>query len=312
MLNHRQIEIFRTLIQTQNITQAAERFFTSQPTISRELARIEQLVGFILFERKNGRIHPTESALVLYKEVIASYVGLEKINQSIENLKLNRFSYFELCCQPFLSNQFITTVITNFLKLNPDIQLVLRTLETPFIESELSQQKFHLRFIESNEAPQGTESLCKLITQQVCILPRHHYLKSKSKLTLQDFHNENLISLSKVDPYQQDIDLILHNSNIQPIQKIEADQVHTICNMVVQGLGISIINPLTALEYSSELIIKPLNIDLPYYVNLVQAMHRPYSNLIKDMAHSSMFILDQITNSLIQNHKIKANMIIKS
>ncbi|MFY7942146.1 MAG: LysR family transcriptional regulator, partial [Burkholderiaceae bacterium] len=49
MLSHRHIEVFRALMTTGSVTAAAQALFTSQPTVSRELARMEQLTGLPLF-----------------------------------------------------------------------------------------------------------------------------------------------------------------------------------------------------------------------------------------------------------------------
>src|ERR1700744_4291610 len=62
-LTHRHIEVFRALMTAGSVTKAAEMLFTSQPTVSRELARMEQSIGFPLFERLHGRLRPTLSAL---------------------------------------------------------------------------------------------------------------------------------------------------------------------------------------------------------------------------------------------------------
>ena len=44
-LHHRQIQIFRTIMLHGNLSRAAQLSQTSQPTLSRELARLEQVLG---------------------------------------------------------------------------------------------------------------------------------------------------------------------------------------------------------------------------------------------------------------------------
>ncbi|WP_141287755.1 LysR family transcriptional regulator, partial [Ideonella azotifigens] len=73
-LTHRQVEVFRAVMTTGHVTRAAELLHSSQPTVSRELARLEQVLGLALFERVKGRLRPTVRALALLEEVEQSYV----------------------------------------------------------------------------------------------------------------------------------------------------------------------------------------------------------------------------------------------
>ena len=75
-LTHRLVEVFRAVMRTGHVTRAAELLHTSQPTVSRELARLEQVLGLVLFERVKGRLRPTAQAQVLLEEVDRSYEGL--------------------------------------------------------------------------------------------------------------------------------------------------------------------------------------------------------------------------------------------
>ncbi|MBC7209127.1 MAG: LysR family transcriptional regulator, partial [Pseudomonas sp.] len=62
-LTIRHIEVFRAIMAAGSVTGAARLLFTSQPTVSRELARMEQVTGLNLFEREGGRLTPTAQAL---------------------------------------------------------------------------------------------------------------------------------------------------------------------------------------------------------------------------------------------------------
>ncbi|MCI8422259.1 MAG: LysR family transcriptional regulator [Lawsonibacter sp.] len=49
-----EIEAFLSVVQTGNITKAAEHLYISQPALSRRLKALEQELGYTLFERKKG------------------------------------------------------------------------------------------------------------------------------------------------------------------------------------------------------------------------------------------------------------------
>ncbi len=50
-VNLRHIEIFHAVMTAGSLTEAAHLLHTSQPTVSRELARFEKVIGLKLFER---------------------------------------------------------------------------------------------------------------------------------------------------------------------------------------------------------------------------------------------------------------------
>lgn len=74
-VNLRHIEIFHAVMTTGNLTEAARMLHTSQPTVSRELARFEKVLGLTLFERARGRLQPTVQGLRLFEEVQRSWYG---------------------------------------------------------------------------------------------------------------------------------------------------------------------------------------------------------------------------------------------
>lgn len=78
-VNLRHIEIFHAIMTAGNLTEAARMLHTSQPTVSRELARFEKVLGLTLFERSRGRLHPTVQGLRLFEEVQRSWYGLDRI-----------------------------------------------------------------------------------------------------------------------------------------------------------------------------------------------------------------------------------------
>lgn len=74
-VNLRHIEIFHAVMTAGNLTEAARLLHTSQPTVSRELARFEKVLGLTLFERTRGRLHPTVQGYACSKRYNAPGMG---------------------------------------------------------------------------------------------------------------------------------------------------------------------------------------------------------------------------------------------
>ncbi|MCP9174352.1 LysR family transcriptional regulator [Acinetobacter baumannii] len=263
---------------------AAEVLYTSQPTVSRELARIEYQIGFQLFERQKGRLKPTQEAFVIFKELKNSRVGLDRVNKLVDDLKQKELGELSICCLPFLTNSFIANVIKTFCTVNKEISFTVVPLESPYIESDLSSQIYNLGLTETDHVPTGTSLVKKYEFQEVCIVPIDHQLANQNCITPFDLANENFISLAKDDHYRNHIDRIFHKHNVKRNMLIETSNASSACAMVNNGLGISILNPITALEayrHGYKLKIKKFSIPIFFNISVIQPIYRPNSLLIK-------------------------------
>lgn len=88
-VNLRHIEIFHAVMTAGSLTEAAHLLHTSQPTVSRELARFEKVIGLKLFERIRGRLHPTVQGLRLFEEVQRSWYGLDRIVSAAKSARVS-------------------------------------------------------------------------------------------------------------------------------------------------------------------------------------------------------------------------------
>lgn len=63
---------------------------------------------------------------------------------------------------------------------------------------------------------------------------------------------------------------------------VETHSAASICAMVRAGVGIAVVNPLTALDYAdSGIVIRRFSISVPFTVSLIRPLHRPASALVE-------------------------------
>lgn len=115
----RHIEIFHAVMTTGNLTEAAALLQTSQPTVSRELARCEKLFNLQLFERVRGRLHPTAQGLRLFEEVQRSYYGLDRIINAAAGIRQFEQAQLSIVCLPVFSQSLLPAVCQPFYSIIP-------------------------------------------------------------------------------------------------------------------------------------------------------------------------------------------------
>lgn len=301
MVTHRHIEIFHAVMTSGSLTAAASLLNTSQPTVSRELARFEKLTGLQLFTRLRGRLHPTVQGLRLFEEVQRSWYGLDRIINTAEGLRQFRQGELSVVCLPVFSQSLLPSLCQHFLQRYPEVSLTITPQESPLLEEWLSAQRHDLGLTESSSAPAGTTLVPLLTLNEVCVLPAGHPLAAKATLTPQDFAGENYISLSRTDSYRQLLDALFHEHQIQRRMVMETHSAASVCAMVKAGVGISVVNPLTALDYAeSGVVVRRFSLDVPFTVSLVRPQHRPASALADAFSEHLLAGVPHFTQRLCQ------------
>ncbi|PCE32646.1 LysR family transcriptional regulator [Burkholderia ubonensis] len=279
-LTHRHIEVFRALMVTGSATRAAEMLYTSQPTVSRELARMERIVGFALFERAHGRLRPTMAALTLFDDVRLAYVGLERVAATAARLREFRDGQLSVIALPAFSHAILPGACRRFHAVHAGVSVSVATQESPVLEEWLTAQRYDLGLTEHDVAPAGTVLTPLFEADEVCVLPDGHPLLAKRTIELADLADRPFVSLSLNDPYRIMIDEAFAQLGVAPRSVVETPSAVSVCAFVRQGLGAAIVNPLTALDFAGrDLQIRPLARSFPYRVSVIVPEHRPKSLL---------------------------------
>ena len=272
-ITHRQLTMFRAIMLHGNLSRAADVVASSQPTLSRELARLEQLLGFALFDRVQGRLRPTVRALALLQEVERSFVGLDQIAARAEALRDLSSGRLRLACLPALAHALVPHALKLLARSHPDLAVSVCPEESPWLEQALSEQRFDAGLSETTQAPAGVVLRTILQANEVAVLPQGHRLAARAVLLPGDFEGERFISLAPGDPYRAQIDRVFADAGVQRITRLETTSAVAVCALVRQGLGVAIVNPLTALELSqaagSALVVRPLSVAIEFTVSLL-------------------------------------------
>lgn len=81
------LKYFLTVAREQNITRAAEALHITQPTLSRQIAALEEELGTALFERNNKKITLTKEGLLLKRRALEILELEEKTVEEIQSCR---------------------------------------------------------------------------------------------------------------------------------------------------------------------------------------------------------------------------------
>ncbi|MFG6465757.1 LysR family transcriptional regulator [Roseateles sp. BYS87W] len=275
-IQHRHIEVFRAVMTAGSVTGAAALLHTSQPTLSRDLARLEQLLGYALFERERGRLRATARARALFDEVERSFQGLARVIEHAQALGRDEGAELSVLCLPALSHALLPGALATLLTHHPAARVDITPAEPPLLDAWMSEQRFDLGLAEQATPLPGVRVEPVLEADEVAVLPADHPLASQARLKLTHFEGHGFISLAADDPYRREIDARFDAAGVTRRLRVQTHSAVAVCELVRAGLGLAIVNPLTAAACAGDgLVVRPLTVSIPYRVSALMPLHRP-------------------------------------
>lgn len=280
--NLRQIEAFRAVIQTGNMTQAGELLGVTQPAISRLIRELEEEYSLQLFIRHAGRIEPTKDAIALHTEVERCYAELEQMVKFATDLGSSRRRRLRIASVVGHSYFFLPEVIKSFHSRCPDVVINLRSGSSPEIIEHIEKGRCDVGLALLPLDVHGVVIKALPETSLVCVMPKGHPLSKLDTVTPQNLEKVPLLLISESSLMRKRLLQAFNEADIEPNVIMDSTYTGPICSLVAHGMGVSVMDFLTADAYSNlDIEIRPFSPSIPCELKLVlpasQALSQPAS-----------------------------------
>lgn len=282
-MNFKQIETFRAVMLTGSMTAAAEKLHTSQPNVSRVIGKLESEIGFDLFDRLAGRVVATKGGEALFREVARAFVGLDSLAESALAIREAGVGTLRVAAAASISISVIPLAIRMFSERYPAVRIVVDTSESAVIANWTAIQHCDMGFVSNVSDKPGVVASVLHTENAVCVMPAGHRLARKKRLSPQDLNGERFISLPSGGSSRRAIDAAFPKDG--RILALETPFAATICRMVSEGLGVSLVNPI--LTRTMKL---PGIVTVPFKPNVEFTSYLLRSQLAPRDTHANFFI----------------------
>ena len=152
----RVLRYFLTVAREQGFTRAASRLHTTQPTLSRQLAALEEELGTVLFDRGGRHITLTDEGLLLKRRALEILDLEDKILEEFHSDESEIEGIIHIGCGEFVAVETLAEILGQYKKQYPLVQITLHTGTADTILSKMNQGLIDLGlFME----PVNTEEL---------------------------------------------------------------------------------------------------------------------------------------------------------
>ena len=247
-----------------SFSEAARRLYTAQPNLSKQIAQMEQELGFALFVRTRRSVKLTPAGEFLYEKLKDLPDQLDEIFEQARALARRGEGAISI---GVLEGQDVNQVLGRRLAavsaVYPQMQITLERNSYQNLRSGLSSGHYDLiitlDFDVEDEAEFQTRVLYK--KAPAIVMQKTHPLAQKQALTLDDLKNENFVVISHQESpggYQRLMDSCAAMGFSPKIVR-EPRSLESLLLCVEMGMGIAMLDQNTRLELSPYIITIPQN-----------------------------------------------------
>lgn len=292
-MKERQIEVFRAVMNCGGINRASEFLNTSQPAVSRMISKLEQETGLVLFTRKGRAINPTPEAHQLKREVDTFFIGLKRIDAAAKEIRDLRRGHVRMTIMPALTLSVAPSIISQFTSKFPTVKTTLDVHTSPRILELIGSGQYDLGLCHHSIHRPEIEILGSWQVDCVCVMAVDHPLACRTMLRPEDLDDEPLIALSYQTETAHLLESAFQAASVSPKIQIEAQPSYAACVLAAEGLGITIIDALTAEFFRSDKIsIVPFEANVPFEFKLIRPTEVKPSEIALEFAKFALAALN--------------------
>ena len=260
-----QIQCFLSVAETLNFTEAANRLFIAQSSLSRNISHLEEEIGLTLFIRTKKYVRLTPSGTVLYSE----FSKLLKLGQhALEKARNAELGETGSLCLGVLETQrsenFLPSRLGQLRKEHPNIQIdiisgTFRELREAVMDSRIDIA-LTLGFDMEDFNPDEVVFQPFFQSHPQCVISRSNPLATQPDFDLSALSSETMVAISPEISRgaYHNIVQFCERHGFQPAGTIYANSVQDLLLKIEAGLGFSVLDENCISDSNTSLLSVPI------------------------------------------------------
>ena len=236
-LTFKQVRYFQAIAEAGSFRRAAERLGVTQPTLTVQIAALEETLSTSLFERQRNGVVLTPVARDLLPR--ARRIG-EELKEFAEQAQgVSGQSTYRLGVTPTLGPYILPRVLPSIHQQFEDLRLYVREAIPAQLTVDLKSAAHDV--ILTTLPIQGDElEVTPLFRESLMLaMPLEHPLATKSVITAQDLVGEAVLTIDEQHLYHRQVSALCESLGATVNRDYEGTSLDTLRQMVVMGMGIT-------------------------------------------------------------------------
>lgn len=277
-MNLRQIEVFKAVMSTGSVSDASRLLHVSVPAVSRVLSHTESRLGFLLFERVKGRLHPTAEARRLFLEVEHVYKGVQRIERLTHELAERRHGLLSVVSSPSIGQMILPMALNRFHATHPGVRMHFDCLSYDLLKERLltKQVDVGVSILPVDHPNLHTVPIAQ--SRLMCICRSDHPLAESQSVTQKALLEYEIITYPPHTPFGARVEKWFAQANAMPLVSMEVGSPQNACSVVQAGGGVALVDEFSmAGRDNANIVAIPVLNAQPIVADLVYLRTTPLS-----------------------------------
>jgi len=241
-MDFHRLRIFHTVARHRSFSRAAEELYTSQPNVSRHIAKLEAELGVSLFHRLGTRVALTDAGRIVYDYAQRMFELTEGLQRALNELKGLERGYLRLGASSTPGTYLLPPLVAAFQREHPGLEISLHLTNTAEVVERVLANRVDLGFVEGPVVELGVQVQPYAQDTLVPIAASDHPLAAAATVTPEDLASQTLVLREEGSGTRQVVEGALARWGVQPRRVLVIHGCEGVKRAVAAGLGVSFVS----------------------------------------------------------------------
>lgn len=252
-MDFKQLLTLREIARTGSVSAAARKLGRTQPAVSHMLSKLEDELGMLLFERRNGRLFPMPETDYLFRQASKLLNDLDEIGSTMRRLKEAKEGTLRIVSMPGPAVEFLPALIAAHMKNRPGVQTTLLSRSSEAVHRLVEAQQFDIGL--ADHLPQyalGPNAHRRTFSfPRFCAVATNHPLAAKPEIELRDLSGMPLATLFPEHATTRELRLEFELAGHEFTPRFEGQFFLHLLPYVLSGLACALVDPIAMTSWKS-------------------------------------------------------------
>ena len=267
-----QLYYFCTIARELNFHKAADIHHIAQPSLSTSIARLEEELGFMVFERKGRHVELTKYGRYYAEEVRQLLSRLEQLTEKTRHMAHNITGHIDIAYNVPFGRRLVPRIARCFLEIpeNKQCSFHFHQAASHTILDGLKSGRYDVGVCTIEQGIPEVNYIPLMKQELVAIVPEGHELADRTVINLKELERFPYVDYTEDTGLSSLIHHFLDEEGVSPNVSAHAPDEESIAALVSEGFGVSFVASIHALR---NFRVKVLKVDRDDCFRTIYMLH---------------------------------------